>query len=304
MGCRVSSPQRQRRAPFCVRDEKQCSTIDNPFISVSTSTQQDSPNDVLITMDTGTSHQDPPDGGLLAVQTVRSLRRDFPGLRLDESQRSLESSACTVWTPAPGRVCVVLDFDLTMAACHVHKELRRLGFGYEPTSLGRSQIFGPPERQKALREFLLRLKSLKVHIAVLTNNSEAVVRSCLQIGGLDDLVDDIVAVEQDKGRDIRKLRPAGITQWVFVDDEIRNIRSVLGATRERVPCVLVDGGCGLQQRHMDQVIKLATSSLQFLSPSASVSTLEAVSPTSSMMLPMSVLLSETRKQSADEVRFL
>eukprot|EP01062_Namystynia_karyoxenos_P001363 TRINITY_DN10466_c0_g1_i1.p1 TRINITY_DN10466_c0_g1~~TRINITY_DN10466_c0_g1_i1.p1 ORF type:complete len:414 (+),score=63.24 TRINITY_DN10466_c0_g1_i1:105-1244(+) len=191
------------------------------------------------------------------------------------------------WTPSAaegGRVCVVLDFDLTLARVHVYKELCRLGFGSQPSELGKEKIFGNEERISMLTAFLTRLRGRQCHITVLTNNTEQAVCECLEIGGLSHFVDEVVTVDpcSTKGRDMKRLRPPGVTRWVFADDDVQNIRSVERETMQRVPCILVDGGQGLQPRHIAAIEQAAFPTHDFgtlASKWGSLGQLPAISPT-------------------------
>jgi len=182
-------------------------------------------------------------------------KRNKPKLLLTNSMVETALSPGETWTPAPGRVCVVLDFDLTLAQIHVYKALRKLGFGAHPGMLGAEKIFGDAQRFEMIQKFLERLRGRRAYIAVLTNNSEEVVQECLQLAELQKLVDMVISVNPSstKGRDFSRLRPPGVTRWVFADDDSRNIRSVERETRRRVPCIKVDGGQGLQQHHIDTI---------------------------------------------------
>eukprot|EP01062_Namystynia_karyoxenos_P069447 TRINITY_DN64942_c0_g1_i1.p1 TRINITY_DN64942_c0_g1~~TRINITY_DN64942_c0_g1_i1.p1 ORF type:complete len:432 (+),score=60.83 TRINITY_DN64942_c0_g1_i1:98-1297(+) len=201
------------------------------------------------------------------------------------ARASSSESPATPWTPGPGRVCVVLDFDLTLAACHVHKELRRTGFMARPQALGLELIFGSAGRQEMIRDFLKRLRSLDAYVAVLTNNSEDIVRECLELGGYAEFVHEVLVAERDKGSDMRKLRPPGVARWIFVDDDMRNIRSVQHATRQRVPCVHIDGGSGMQQHHIDRVEQLLTNPGLLTFSAHAGSTAAATSTTPSLTSP-------------------
>eukprot|EP01065_Artemidia_motanka_P007016 TRINITY_DN13442_c1_g1_i1.p1 TRINITY_DN13442_c1_g1~~TRINITY_DN13442_c1_g1_i1.p1 ORF type:complete len:323 (+),score=115.58 TRINITY_DN13442_c1_g1_i1:182-1150(+) len=189
-----------------------------------------------------------------------SRRRPPPKLSLTGSVAELSlSPAGETWTPAAGRACIVLDFDLTLASIHVYKELRKLGFGAQPSELGQDMIFGGATRHSMLVNFLTSMRQRRCHVAVLTNNSEDTVVECLRLGGLLQFVDQVISVDPSstKGRDFSRLRPPGVSRWVFADDDTRNIRSVERETRRRVPCVLVEGGCGLQARHLAAIEEAA-----------------------------------------------
>eukprot|EP00756_Hemistasia_phaeocysticola_P035928 Hpha_TRINITY_DN16611_c6_g2::TRINITY_DN16611_c6_g2_i1::g.179690::m.179690 len=195
----------------------------------------------------------PAEEGGVDVSSPR--KRAKPKLMLTNSMVDTALSPGETWTPAPGRVCVVLDFDLTLARIHVYKELRKVGFGATPGMLGVEEIFGGSQRFGMMQKFLERLHARRAYVAVLTNNSEEVVLECLALGGLSKMVDLVISVNPSstKGRDFSRLRPPGVTRWVFADDDSRNIRSVERETRRRVPCIQVDGGEGLQQRHIDAI---------------------------------------------------
>eukprot|EP01062_Namystynia_karyoxenos_P022689 TRINITY_DN18718_c0_g1_i1.p1 TRINITY_DN18718_c0_g1~~TRINITY_DN18718_c0_g1_i1.p1 ORF type:complete len:340 (+),score=59.19 TRINITY_DN18718_c0_g1_i1:97-1020(+) len=185
-------------------------------------------------------------------------RRSPPKLAMQSEAELLSSHASGIaesWTPAPGRPCIVLDFDLTIAQCHVYKELRKRGMFAKPSELGTEFIFGDAERRATLGSFFNRMRAMGAYIAVLTNNSEEVVSECLKLGGLAHAVDQLISVDpcSTKGKDFSLLRPPGVTRWVFADDDLRNIRSVERETRGRVPCILVDGGKGMQPQHLAAV---------------------------------------------------
>eukprot|EP00756_Hemistasia_phaeocysticola_P064000 Hpha_TRINITY_DN7456_c0_g1::TRINITY_DN7456_c0_g1_i1::g.95813::m.95813 len=98
-------------------------------------------------------------------------------------------------------------------------------------------------------------------ISILTRNLGYIVDSWLRLAGLSGYVSQVLGKESgltNKGAGLVQLiHESRIgTRWVFVDNDPGNVKAVVNAASEEgahVDTVLVQGGCGMQHSHVDQL---------------------------------------------------
>eukprot|EP00756_Hemistasia_phaeocysticola_P008741 Hpha_TRINITY_DN14713_c0_g3::TRINITY_DN14713_c0_g3_i1::g.103084::m.103084 len=177
---------------------------------------------------------------------------------------SVPITLCRPGEPEPSAV-LVLDFDLTISSTHVWYTLGRSGTGRIEAArvpeLSTELLYGREDRRDLLGALFTDLRAAGVLMLVLTNNYQAVVESCLRRTDYLRHFTAVIGRERPgtKGQivvDLRSQNRRCTGPWVFVDDDVHNVRSVEIANQGKVHCLHVDGESGMMDRHMSALRRL------------------------------------------------
>ena len=114
-------------------------------------------------------------------------------------QSTLKWDSCAaVESGAPGELLVVLDFDCTISAIHMHAALReeagKAALKKDPAAFY-LEVFGGTERLEKLREFLMGLRGAGATVYVLSNGFESEIDPALDDMDLHDYFERIIGCD-------------------------------------------------------------------------------------------------------------